>query len=327
MKEKQQLEQLYNLYVNNKCTAEELELFFDLLNKGDNDTAILELLSKSWDQTHVVPDTDLVPDFLPQQKKPLKIHTSPFHLRWLITAAAAVLLIVGGLYFLKSDFSADGKAGYEQLITSTHSERRQIQLADGTKVWLSPNSKLNFPAKFKGPRRIISLEGEAFFEVAHDASHPFIIKTGKVSTTVLGTSFNISAYTQQHTINVTLVTGKVAVALEAHNNTHSLIMLPNQQITVDKTTNQLSKVDFPGAASFLDKRLGLYEYKGAALREVIEDLENQYAIQIHVSEDLSNDSFYGNLNMADPIEQTLNKLSTVMEIKWTKNGGQYVIAK
>jgi transmembrane sensor len=326
VKEKQQLERLYNLYVTNRCTAEELELFLSLVNTSDDDTAILELLSKTWDQTYAIPDTDLVPDFLPQPAKPLKMHTNFSGFRWLITTAAAVLLILGGLYFLRSDFSESGKANTEQ-ITVTKAERRQIQLADGTKVWLSPNSKLNFPAKFKDSYRIVSLEGEAFFEVAHDASHPFIIKTGKVSTTVLGTSFNISAYTQQHTINVTLVTGKVAVALEANSNTRSLIMLPNQQITVDKTTNQLSKVDFPGAASFLDKRLGLYEYKGAALREVIEDIEMQYAIQIHVSEELSDDSFYGNLNMADPIEQTLNKLSTVMEIKWTRNGGQYVIAK
>jgi uncharacterized coiled-coil protein SlyX len=104
-------------------------------------------------------------------------------------------------------------------------------------------------------------------------------------------------------------------------------MLPNQQITIDKTTDQLTKADFPDAASFLDRRLGLYEYKGAMLREVIKDLETQYAIQVQVSENLSDHAFYGNLNMTEPIEQTLNKLSTVMEIQWKRNGGQYVITK
>lgn len=206
---------------------------------------------------------------------------------------------------------------------STNGQRKQLKLADGTKVWLGPNSKLNYPSRFTADQRLVSLDGEAFFEVVHDAKHPFIIRTGKVSTTVLGTSFNINAYQQKHTINVTLVSGKVAVAL----NTKNLIMLPNQQIIVDKTTSQLTKIDFPGAASFLHRRLGLYEYQGTALTEVIKDLETQYGIEVQMDQDLIATNFYGNLNLNEPITQTLNKLCTVMEIKWKRNGGQYVITK
>jgi len=163
--------------------------------------------------------------------------------------------------------------------------------------------------------------------VTHEASHPFVIKSGELSTTVLGTSFNISAYTQQNTINVTLVTGKVAVALNGQNTTRRDTITANQRIIVDKAASSISKVDYPDAAAFLNKRLGLYEYRGAALQEVIGDLENQYGIKIKADGQLTESTFYGNLKMTDPLAETLNKLSTVMETKWKKDGGQYVILK
>nr|WP_068888152.1 FecR family protein [Pedobacter panaciterrae] len=329
MKEKQQLEDLYNLYVNNKCNSDELEAFFKLLDSASDDHEIKMLMSSTWDDTHTLPDTDLIPDFIPFETKQFKLNTAGktvLRIRTLISVAAA-LLIIGGVYFFKSDIINAINPIHQQEIFSSTGERKQLLLADGTKVWLSPNSKLNYPDKFKGHERSVSLDGEAFFEVMHDASHPFIIKTGTVSTTVLGTSFNISAYPKHNTINVTLVTGKVAVALQASNNNQSEIILPNQQIIVDKTNEKLTKVNFPGAASFLNRRLGLFEYKGAALQEVIADIELQYDIKIQLETDLADKAFYGNLNMNDNVDQTLSKLSLVMETTWKRNGGQYVILK
>lgn len=319
MEEKQQLQHLYALYLNNTCTAQELELFFKLIRENNSEAEIQELLSATWDNTHTLPDTDLVPTFLPKART--------IRLRTLISAAAAILLVLGSIYFFRSDIINVVKPIPQLETASIAGEYKQLKLTDGTKVWLSPNSKLDYPAEFKGNQRLIHLDGEAFFEVAHDAKHPFVIKTGSVSTTVLGTSFNIMAYTQQHTINVTLVTGKVAVALEAQNNTQQLTMLPNQQIIVDKQTKQLKKVEFPGAASFLNKRLGLFEYKGAALEEVVDNIEALYNIKVQLTQELSDKKFYGTLNMKDGLNQTLNKLCLVMEIKWEENGGQYVILK
>lgn len=319
------LNHLYHLYVSDQCTAQELEEFFTLLHNHRNDEEITALMGATWDQTATVPETGLTPNFLP-------IYTSveskivptrkliPYRL---IAVAASILIIFASLVFFKANLANLIHPVQQQQTMSATGERKQLQLADGTKVWLSPNSKLSYPDKFTNKQRLVSLDGEAFFEVAHDAEHPFIIKTGQVSTTVLGTSFNINAYQQKHTINVTLVSGKVAVAL----NTKNVTMLPNQQIIVDKTTAQLTKIDFPGAASFLHKRLGLYEYQGTALKEVIKDLETQYGIEIQLDNELTESSFYGNLNMNDPISQTLNKLGMVMEIKWKRNGGQYVIVK
>lgn len=325
LKEQQQLKHLYHLYITNQCTAQELEDFFALLRTHDDDE-IISLMSDTWDETQTVPDEGLIPRFLPlyeQQNERVGISKRRLIPYRLIAVAASIIIVFGSLFFFKSELSNFIHPVQQQQTMSATGERKQLQLADGTKVWLSPNSKLSYPDKFTSKQRLVSLDGEAFFEVAHDAAHPFIIKTGEVRTTVLGTSFNINAYQQKQTINITLVSGKVAVAL----NTKNVMMLPNQQIIVDKTTAQLTKIDFPGAASFLHKRLGLYEYKGTALKEVVKDLKTQYGVDIQLGNELIESNFYGNLNMNDPISQTLDKLVMVMEMKWKRDGGQYVISK
>jgi transmembrane sensor len=327
LEEKGQLNTLYQLYLKNRCTAEELEQFFTLLRKK-KDAEILSLMSATWDQTDATPESGLYPDFLKQAKQ-VKLnpeHVSRFRVYKAI-AIAAMLMIISGIYFYRSDLGSlfQTNGNYEH--ASTSNKRKQFQLPDGTRVWLSPNSKLDYPAKFEGSERRVSLTGEAFFEVTHDAKHPFTIKSGQLSTTVLGTSFNVTAYTQQHTINVTLVTGKVALALAGQNNTQRDTIVANQRVIVDQTTFRIIKEDFPNAAAFLNKRLGLYEYGGAALQEVVTDLSNQYNIKIKLDNGISEKHFYGNLNMTDPIEQSLNKLCTVMEMKWEKQGGLYVILK
>lgn len=290
---------------------------------------MMALMSHTWEQTDAQPEQGLIPPFLKPEAKQIKL--KPAHRiytglqKWI--GVAAVLLMLTGIYFYRSNLNNLLHTGTSYQLANTAAGRQQLQLADGTKVWLSPNSKLGYPVKFDGPERQVSLEGEAFFEVSHDAKHPFIIKSGDLSTTVLGTSFNVTAYTQQHTINVTLVTGKVAVALKGQNHTQRDTITANQRIIVDKQALRITKVNYPEAAAFLNKRLGLYDYKGAALQEVSNDLQNQYNIRIQLDDDLSARTFYGNLNMTDPLNETLNKLCTVMEVKWKKDGGRYVIIK
>ncbi|WP_131537287.1 FecR family protein [Pedobacter nototheniae] len=330
MNEQQQLEKLYKLYLSNQCSEEELERFFELLEHQDDDNEILELMAATWDNTHTLPDIDLIPDFLPVEAKQIKLQTAPLigiNLRRFIGSAAAILVVAIGIYFFRSNLSSFINPVHQQEIWSKAGERKKIQLADGSKIWLSPNSKLNYPDQFNDKQRIVSLDGEAFFEVAHDEKHPFIIKTGKVNTAVLGTSFNISAYSKENTVNVTLVSGKVAVALATKNKTYTEIILPNQQVIVDRNNEKLSKINYPDAASFLNKRLGIYEYKGIALKQVLQDIEMQYNLHINLNNNLLEKTFYGNLNMNDSITQTLNKLCTVMEITWEKKGEQYEIIK
>ncbi len=88
-----------------------------------------------------------------------------------------------------------------------------LTLSDGTHVWLNGNSELEYPVRFGGETRVVGLRGEAYFEVAKDTAHPFIVKTENLYTKVLGTSFNIKAYPEESKVSTTLLVGKVEVSL------------------------------------------------------------------------------------------------------------------
>ncbi|MCX2453165.1 FecR domain-containing protein [Pedobacter sp. PLR] len=345
MEEKEELIRLYQLYLNNRCTAEELNRFFILINKGKEEENLVQLLSATWDQIPLAPETGLLPYFLPQENPQQTAAIPDQHLATrntgnpdipfpksypmfrYVAAIAAMLLLVCGIYFYRAELWT-GIAGAPKMeIASVGHDRKQLQLSDGTKVWLSPHSKLTYPANFEGNNRLVSLDGEAFFEVAHDANHPFIIQSGKVSTRVLGTSFSLSAYPKEEDVNITLLSGKVAVSLDAAGKTREAVITANQRISVDKKQETISTINFPDAKDFLDRRLGLFDYKGTPLAEVIEDLEMQYQVQINLSPELQDHRFYGHLNMNTTLLQSLQKLCTVMESNWKKDGGQYVITK
>jgi len=311
-----ELERLYHLYLHNECTAEELELFFKLLEES-GDTEIMALMSETWDNIPVrTIEVKLDP--------PLK---SKGHIRRWVSVAAAVLIVTASVLFFRETMRTTAPQVHLLEAHSGPGKRRQLNLADGTKVWLGPGSRLDYPVKFTGTQRQVSLQGEAFFEVAHDAEHPFIIRTGKVSTAVLGTSFNISAYKNSKTVDVTLVTGKVAVELQTGSSVTKKVMLPNQRIIAELEGDRLTKIDYPDAARFLNRRLGIYDYKGATLGEVVGDLRSQYGLDIQVASEVSDKAFYGNLNLNNAVGQTLDKLCLVMETTWEKRGGQYVIIK
>lgn len=327
MTKKEELSQLYQLYLNNQCSAAELQRFFELIKADQNDPELLNLMSDTWEQTPESPEQGLIPDFLPahtQQMNPSPVRIS-YGLRK-IAAAAAILLLIGGIYFYRSGIRQMFNPAKQLEISSLNGQRKQLVLADGTRVWLSPYSKLHYPDRFNGSQRMVSLEGEAFFEVTSDAANPFIIQSGMVSTTVLGTSFNISAYSTQPNIQVTLVNGKVAVALEKQDHSQT-ILTANQQATINRTTATIHKTDFPQAATFIDRRAGFFDYKGSTFNEVINNLGTQYQQTIRLGADLDKKMFYGQLNMNLPLEQVLDKLCTVMEVSWKKDGGQYVIQK
>lgn len=112
--------------------------------------------------------------------------------RWCAAAAAAVLLAFGGYNFhVARDFSQRG----EQLLTVSvpYGQRVNLTLQDGTSVWLNAGTTFRYPALFTGRERRVEIDGEARFEVAHDARHPFIVETYACDVEVLGTKFNVMA--------------------------------------------------------------------------------------------------------------------------------------
>lgn len=135
---------------------------------------------------------------------------------WMLMArmAAALIFFVATYYILEATGLIPVREDGLRSEYNIRGTRSHIKLADGTVVWLNSDSELKYPLRFRGDKREVYLKGEAFFDVAKDASRPFIVHTETMNVNVLGTSFNIKAYPNDGTSEATLITGEVEVELK-----------------------------------------------------------------------------------------------------------------
>lgn len=153
----------------------------------------------------------------------------------------------------------------------------KITLSDGTEVWLNAESTLYYPVNFVGEERMVELEGEAYFKVAKDEKHPFIVKTKNITTRVLGTSFNIKDYAHSDS-HLTLVEGKV----EARGKRTSIMLHPAQDacFNTDGTIN-VQKVDTRLYTSWIE---GYFYFEDASLSDIMRDLGRWYNLTIEFAD-------------------------------------------
>jgi ferric-dicitrate binding protein FerR (iron transport regulator) len=198
-----------------------------------------------------------------------------------MTAAAVVFLIFfASLFYL---FDAPSKNQEPATIAAVQKENRVIFLPDGSKVVLSAGSELNYPSSFDGLKnREVYLVGQAYFDIRHNSSMPFIVHTDRLATVVLGTAFNIKAIAGQEDITVTVTRGKVKVIDQDKNKTLGVIT-PNQQITYSKVkTNSIVKaVDSESVLGWKQEDL-LCE--NLTIAEAAELLEEQYKMKIIIND-------------------------------------------
>ena len=126
--------------------------------------------------------------------------------------------------------AATGAATVYNTMTTTKGKQYQLQLSDGSKIWLNAASSVTYPTAFTGSERKISITGEAYFEIAHDAKRPFTVSTNGMEVQVLGTHFNVNAYDDEENTSTTLLEGSVKII-----NQHTTSLLtPGQQLQLNK---------------------------------------------------------------------------------------------
>jgi transmembrane sensor len=153
----------------------------------------------------------------------------------------------------------------EYVQTSKAGERKSFQLPDGSKVMLNAGSSLRIPVGFNRSGREISLEGEAFFDVARDASKPFVIHTAKMDIKVLGTSFNVKAYPGDARTETSLLTGSVEILVKDGRN-EKFILHPREKIIVQNSTKAVARPDPARAKAPVAGTAGSTQYKIERLR-------------------------------------------------------------
>ena len=215
-----------------------------------------------------------------------------------------------------------------QLSATTHGEIKQITLADGSRVWLNSASTLDYPDKFRdGSRREVRLTGEAYFEVVHEKDSPFIIHTGNIHTTVLGTTFNVKAYRQEKEIAVTVLSGKVGVFKSTGGMNTAQFVEAAQQLTYHKETDGFTRNNSVDGQQTIGWREGKLSFEHATLSEVVAQLERRYTVRIGYAKELSGCPVYADFNN-EPIDKVLDILSVSLRGKaLQRTDGYYLTGK
>ncbi|KQB42609.1 FecR family protein [Flavobacterium aquidurense] len=199
---------------------------------------------------------------------------------------------------------------------------RLLCLSDGTRVWLNENSEIEYPVTFLKHERTVTLKGEAFFEVKRDPSRPFIITSGAIKTTVLGTSFNINAYNNDKP-EVNVRTGKVRV-----ETVQNMVLLERGYKAVyGAKTSTLSKQK----TTVLEpewKKVLIY-VDGLTLEEVLDKLKTDHQFEVsYLNKDLKNLTIQGTLDTRQGLYEMLQTIAFALEIKIRSTGNNtYLISK
>jgi ferric-dicitrate binding protein FerR (iron transport regulator) len=258
------------------------------------------------------------------QKSKWVIMHSRKHLWRGVAAAAAVLIL---FFIIRMEWPVwQSRLHPVQLsaLTVPLHQRQQITLADGSKILVNERSELRYPKEFNGNTREVYLSGEAYFDVQHDVSRPFIIHTGKVVTTVLGTAFNIKADRAGNTVVVTVTNGKVSVA----DGSRLLdIITPNEQISFNLSNDRWSKqaVDAQQAVAWQeDEDL---HFEDITLAEAAKKLEQRFHVKIDFSNSrIANCRFTGTALAAEGLDKILKVVCAFNNASYrTKADGSILI--
>jgi transmembrane sensor len=211
---------------------------------------------------------------------------------------------------------------YNELETPDKSEY-MITLADGTVVWLNAGSKIRYPVKFVKNERRIELSGEAYFEVTKDKTKPFIIDIGANSVQVLGTSFNVKAYKNDHDIHTTLVEGSVRMMTPAQ----SMDLKPNEQGIINLRTQHITKIPVD-VSLYTSWKNGRFVFEDQPLSEIMSAISRWYGIDVvFENQGARNVTFTGTLKRYDSLNKVINMLEMTEQVKFKKEGSTIYIRK
>jgi ferric-dicitrate binding protein FerR (iron transport regulator) len=249
-----------------------------------------------------------------------KVMRSRFRAVYRVAAAIVVLLVASYLIWQQRNVEP---AGPRTLQTVSMGNINKLILADGSLVWLKGNSKLTYPSDFSGDVRKVSLQGEALFEVAKDPKHPFVIQCGELTTTVLGTSFNIKS--TEKNIEVVVLTGKVA--LTSVTDKKGLIVLPNQKAVYNGEQRLFEKTESEAEEKVEAVKDTQYpmDFEDTRMEEIIRRIEGKFNVKVRIVDSkLANCMITANFT-DQSLEGTINMISQALGFSYELNGREVVV--
>lgn len=345
MEKNEQIELLFDRYLADECTPAEVRRLIAYFGAPEDEETLRTLVSRQLglapqENGALAPAVDEVYDRLmkklifrkdvtlpPQTHIPTQYFTFPV---WSRVAAVwlALLISVGAAVYFFARSGSSSEKNADQVVIALHTEktatgeRRRIVLEDGSVVWLNAQSKLTYPVSFQKNIREVSLEGEGYFEVIRDTGRPFIVRSGEISTKVVGTSFNIKAYREDPTVSVAVLTGKVQV-----NSRESAIQItPDQQVLYTHKNGNILKQEGIDAKAQITWKDGKIQFRNAHLAEVLKTLQRNYTVDITYNNLLASCPVHADFDAETSVGKVLEMLSVSLGGKVTKRGeSQYYL--
>jgi ferric-dicitrate binding protein FerR (iron transport regulator) len=333
--EKEEFEKLFNRYLQNELSDQELEQFMQVVKTDQYDVFIK-------DEIYISLKENEVSDFMDEQQGKIilnKILSRPQSeaklislepqrrnrkktLRILFAAASiAVLAAISSTFLFKSNPEAplqvvEHTAAEENTLIA-FSGKQLIHLPDGSTVLLNDNSSLKYNQdSFNGKTREVTLTGEAFFDIKRNEKKAFIVHTGKVQTKVLGTAFNINARNSSDDIEVTVARGKVQVG-----DTEKIygIITPNQQIKVNRNTLSYHQNNV-SAAVVTEWKSNYLILDDINMEEAVALISQKYKVQILLSnEKIKNCRITASFLNEEDLDHVLKVVCSVVETQYQYN--------
>jgi transmembrane sensor len=232
---------------------------------------------------------------------------------YLDSVANGTLAIEGNVRLVKL---ADGQIAYtgstNEVLYNTLANPRgskvlDMTLSDGSHVWLNAGSSIRYPVTFVGNERKVTITGEAYFEVTHNAAIPFKVSKGEMEVTVLGTHFNVNTYDDERDMKVTLLEGSVKVT----KGNESGLLKPGQQAQV---TNEVKVVHAVDVDEVMAWKNGFFNFRSADIKEILRQAARWYDIEVEYKGNVSTDRFKGKV----PRDAKLSELLKILELNGVK---------
>lgn len=287
-------------FTGKTSTGEELELMKWAKASDKNEKELLRSLH--WFQT-----VDLLSDEASEEKKHVRFPV------WMKYVSVAVVMFVCGLFISQWVKGGSEEVAMLQEITVPGGQRVDLVLTDGTEVWLNSLTSLKYDPTFEGDNRTVYLDGEAYFEVKKDKRKPFIVKTGKGNVKVLGTKFNVEAYSSRDEFVTSLMEG--SILLQAGKN--QVLLKPNQRAIYNKESFKVTPIKDMDDYSWHN---GLITFTDASFGEIMQKFEKHYGYKILVDNAALNTyRCTGKFRLSDGINYALDVLRKSVNFSYEKD--------
>lgn len=301
----EQIRELLDRYIKGECTAQEaalLERWYDSVVSGKEGSHFLNAADEERLVGELRKAMSAIEDVKPGRVSGLKFFRhAAIWAGWIVLAGGAAFLLNKRLRHSSSQQSPafiEIATGYEQV--------RKVTLPDNSVVWLNSATHLAYHPDFAAHREL-RLSGEAFFEVAPDAQHPFIVKAGNAYTRVFGTAFNISAYPEAGQWRISLKSGKVGVLYDSKVGKKDRVLKPGELLIYDKEADS-SQIEQQAPGEMDVWTAGRLLFYKTPLKEALAQIEARYGVHIVYDHVLKNQTITARFENT-ALEKVLEHLS------------------